>query len=222
MSTASNQHDAWAFGQAADQWFDRNTAVVDPASLDTRPVGVFASHLKPGQHVLEIGCANGHQLERLRRRTGSVGSGIDPSARAIADGASRFPELILKVGTADELAFADASFDAVILGFCCYLIDRRRLHRVVAEVDRVLKPDGLLMITDFDPEYPHRRAFAHQPGLWSYKMQYPQLWLASSAYTLVEKISFSLDAPEFHSDPDKRVASWVLAKHDEGALPIRG
>lgn len=74
------------------------------------------------------------------------------------------------------------------------------------------------MITDFDPDHPHRRPFKHQVGLWSYKMQYPQLWLASPAYVLAEKVAFSHEGEEFHADPEKRVASWVLVKQQESLL----
>jgi ubiquinone/menaquinone biosynthesis C-methylase UbiE len=219
MNDAKIQHGAWAGGAAADAWFRRNAQALEPASLNSKSVRLFSAHLKADQRVLEIGCANGYQIERLRLMTGCRANGIDPSPAAIADGTGRFPNVQLAVGTADALAFDDASFDAVIFGFCLYLVDRSLLSRVVAEADRVLRPGGRLMITDFDPAHPHRRAFKHQTGLWSYKMQYPTLWLASPAYTLVEKVAFSHEAEEFHSDPDKRVASWVLAKQDEQSLP---
>lgn len=181
---------------------------------------LFSNHIVAGHRVLEVGASNGHQLHKLQQLTGCEGFGIDPSISAITDGKTKYPELGLSVGTADKLEFPDASFDVVIFGFCLYLVDRGLLMRTVAEADRVLRQGGMLMIVDFDPVATHRRPFAHQSGLWSYKMCYPNLWLASPDYVLVEKCSYSHEGDHFHSDPDERVAAWVLVKQsDDDAYP---
>jgi len=209
------QHRAWSEGRAADEWFNRNvlTAEVSPS----KSVRLFGPHVQPGQRVLEIGSSNGHQLEKLRLLTQCEGFGIDPSPAAIADGKAKYPDLKLVVGTADKLEFPDESFDAVIFGFCLYLIDRSLLMRAVAEADRVLREGGKLMITDFDPAMPHRRPFKHQKGLWSYKMQYSDLWLANPSYVLAEKISYSHEGEAFHANPSERIAAWVLVKQGTDA-----
>ncbi len=220
LNETSSQHAAWSEGAAANEWFRRNAAVLDPQTLDNKSIRLFSGHLRCGERLLEIGCANGYQSERLRTLCQCEVWGLDPSTEAIAQGSARFPQLKLSVGTADRLPFADGHFNAVLFGFCLYLVDRRLLPQVVAEADRVLAPGGRLMITDFDPPQAHRRPFKHQAGLWSYKMQYPQLWLASPAYALAEKVAFSHEGQEFHSDPSKRVASWVLVKQPEDTLPV--
>lgn len=136
------QHRAWSEGRAADDWFNRNRSVLTAELLPSRSVRLFASHIQPNQRVLEIGSSNGHQLEKLRRLTQCESFGIDPSPAAIADGKSKYPDLKLAVGTANKLEFPDESFDAVIFGFCLYLVDRSLLMRVVAEADRVLRGGG--------------------------------------------------------------------------------
>lgn len=211
------QHRAWSEGRAADEWFNRNRSVLTAELLPSKSVRLFGYHVQAGQRVLEIGSSNGHQLEKLRRLTQCDGFGIDPSPAAIADGKAKYPDLKLAVGTADMLEFPDESFDAVIFGFCLYLVGRSLLMRVVAEADRVLRGGGKLMITDFDPVISHRRPFKHQKGLWSYKMQYPDLWLANPGYVLAEKVSFSHEGEEFHASPNERIASWVLVKQGADA-----
>lgn len=208
------QHLAWVEGGAADAWFERNRTKLGGDAEPGKSTRFFARHIRPGQRVLEIGTANGHQLHRLKQIAGCDAYGIDPSPSAIADGRARYPGLALSVGTADKLDFPDGAFDAVIFGFCLYLVDRGLLMRSVAEADRVLARGGRLMIVDFDPAVPHRRPFVHQPGLWSYKMSYPDLWLASPDYALAEKFSYSHVDDGFHPDPDERVAAWVLVKQD--------
>lgn len=215
--TVREQHLAWSEGKAADEWFERNRVKLGAEASLLRSTKLFSSHIVAGHRVLEIGASNGHQLHKLQQLTGCEAFGIDPSISAIADGKTKYPGLGLSTGTADKLEFPDECFDVVILGFCLYLVDRSLLMRAVAEADRVLRRGGMLMIADFDPAVTHRRPFAHQQGLWSYKMCYPDLWLASPDYVLVEKCSYSHEGDEFHSDPGERVAAWVLVKqsHDD-------
>ncbi len=215
--TVLEQHLAWSEGKAADEWFERNRSRLGTDSPLPKSTRCFSAHISPGQRILEVGASNGHQLHKLQQLTGCEAFGIDPSGSAVADGKIKYPGLGLEVGTADRLEFPDASFDAVIFGFCLYLVDRGLLMRTAAEADRVLRHGGRLMIVDFDPAVVHRRPFAHQPGLWSYKMDYADLWLANPEYVLVEKCSYSHEGDKFHADPGERVAAWVLAKqaHDD-------
>jgi SAM-dependent methyltransferase len=210
--TVWEQHLAWSEGKAADDWFERNRSKLGADSPLLKSIRCFSSHIVAGHRILEVGASNGHQLHKLQQLTRCKAFGIDPSISAIADGKTKYPELELYVGTADKLEFPDAFFDAVIFGFCLYLVDRNLLMRAVAEADRVLRRGGRAMIVDFDPAVAHRRPFAHQPGLWSYKMCYPGLWLANPEYVLVEKCSYSHEDNHFHADPGERVGAWVLAK----------
>ena len=183
--------------------------------MESREIKLFSSFITKGSRVLEIGCANGIKLESLRQNTKCVGYGIDPSKHAIRDGVQRYPLLNLKVGSANQLEFEDKFFDVVIFGFCLYLLDRDFVMRAVSESDRVLANNGYLMITDFDPVIPFRRPYKHIEGAFTYEMQYPNLWLANPAYSLVEKISFTHFADKFGLDPQERLASWVLYKNTE-------
>ena len=213
VSAATRQHAAWASGEAADAYFERNREKLDAARPVTRSTQFLAAAVSHGSRLLEIGAANGRTLEQIRQLTSCEAHGIDPSPEAVRDGQRRYPDVHLQVGTADALPYEDEYFDAVLFGFCLYLVDRRLLFRVVAEADRVLKVGtGRLMITDFDPPCSYRRAFDHHPGLWSYKMAHMQLWLANPSYVLVEKVAFSHRRDEFDDDPDERVGSWVLQK----------
>jgi len=215
----SGQHQAWASGDAADEYFRRNRPKLNADESPARSTLLYAGYLKSGDRVLEIGTANGWVLEQLRRLTGCEPYGMDPSHEAVADGRIRHPALQLSVGTADKIDYPDAFFQAVLFGFCLYLLDRTLLMRAVAESDRVLCDSGRLMITDFDPVTPHRRPFMHQKGTWSYKMQYPALWLGNPGYILAEKISYSHHGDTFHPDASERVASWILVKRNEDAYP---
>jgi ubiquinone/menaquinone biosynthesis C-methylase UbiE len=116
------------------------------------------------------------------------------------------------VGTANSLKYPNEHFDVVWFGFCLYLIDRSLLTAAVAEADRVLRDNGYLVITDFDPQYPCRRKYHHLAGVQSYKADYSKLFLANPAYTLAAKRSYSHAGAGFPPDPDERVATWVIVK----------
>jgi SAM-dependent methyltransferase len=206
----SSQRDAFLAGEA-DAWFARNeTPIPTPEERLTR----LRAHLPDTPSVLEMGCSDGRKLAEVADRRPGRYVGIDPSAAAIAAGRTRWPDLELHVGSADALP-VDERFDAVILGFFLYLCDRELLPRVVAEADRVLRDGGALVIVDFDPPSPRRRRYRHHDGIWSYKMDYPSLFLALPSYSLAEKVPFSEHGAGWTADESERIAMSILRKERE-------
>jgi ubiquinone/menaquinone biosynthesis C-methylase UbiE len=198
-----------------DRWFDRNRGLLEgPSALRDQVVGRLHRALTAngGRRVLEVGCGQAVNLAALDALEPIEAHGIDPSGEAIAAARARYPSLALQRGTADQLPFADASFDLVWFGFCLYLVDRPLLHRAVAEADRVLRDGGLLAILDFDPDAPCVRPYHHLPPLQSYKMDYARLFLANPAYTLVDKLPMAHDGGPA-GDPQDRVALTLCRKN---------
>lgn len=102
------------------------------------------------ERVLDIGCGPAVMEGPLLARAGEVW-GIDASDRMVAFGRTRMlghPEggrCRLSVGDIQSLAFADASFDAVLsMGVLEYLLS---YDRALAEIRRVLRPGGVAVIT---------------------------------------------------------------------------
>lgn len=198
-------------------WFQRNQGKRGPLPH----LEIFSKYLKPGMKVLEIGCADGSNLDFLEKSTGCLGFGVDPSSHAISQGQKLFPKLKLKEGSAELLSFADGEFDLVYFGFCLYLVDRSLLPRVVAESDRVLRDQGFLAITDFSSAHKSRTAYSHAPGLFSFRTNNAALW-TSFHYALAEQISFSHHGPDFHVEDQERIAHTVLFKDLSGSYPLLG
>jgi len=165
--------------------------------------------------VLEIGCSNGVNLERMCDLLQATGRGIDPSDLAVTEGNLKFGSggrIQIHTGTASSLPFETQSFDLVFFGFCLYLLDRNELFAAIAEADRVLKNGGFLAITDFDPIHRHKRPYVHKGGVFSFKQDYSQLFSASGMYYLVGKISFSHRQQFFDVDGNERVSTTLLFK----------
>jgi len=132
---------------------------------DPRKV-IVRSGIKPGMLVLEIGCGGGFFLPYAAEAVGENGKamGLDIAADMLArcrKYVDKFPkvkdriELIQK--SAYELPFTDGTLDVVYL--VAALMEIPEPARCLAEVKRVLKPGGVLAVSEFmvDPDYPTRR-----------------------------------------------------------------
>lgn len=204
-----SQRDLFLQGEG-DAWFERNEPPVDgqPPMWAVAPVAEMIDGMS---RILEVGCSDGRNLAWLQQETGCTAAGVDPSSVAIARGLERHPGLDLLVGTADQLPF-ESRFDLVLLGFCLYLCDRESLPRIVAEVDRVLEPGGLVAIIDFDPPTPRRRRYRHRDGISSYKMDHLSIFTAFPNYTAAYKVTGSHAGPGLTDDVRERIALSVAVK----------
>ena len=206
----------------ADNYFRRNKEALDSRSASEggfREIDWLIQTLTPfkGQieSILEIGCSNGVNLDRMCRLLDARGDGIDPSTLAVTEGNLKFGgdgRVKLHTGTASSLPFDPQSFDLIYFGFCLYLLDRSDLFLAIAEADRVLKSGGFLAITDFDPIHQHKRPYHHKDGVFSFKQDYSRLFTASGAFYLAGKISFSHRQPFFDADGNERVSTILLFK----------
>lgn len=194
MDEEMKQKNVFLSGEG-DSWFERNAAYLSHGKGDVVVDSLERLSLRP-KSILEIGCANGHRLAMMAERYGAKGAGIDPSAKAISDGVACYPELDLRVGTADELPFATDQFDLVIFGFCLYLVDPALHFRAIAEADRVLRSPAILLTFDFIEPYPFHNNYSHLAGIRTHKMEWSRFFLASPAYRLVQRLpDLKGDAP---------------------------
>lgn len=162
-------------------WFERNKHRLgqrDPVSEAIEKAGIIPNN------VLEIGCANGWRLARLRDKYGCEVTGIDPSLDACLE-AARLGVSTYQA-TANNLPVRSRSYDLVIFGFCLYLTDPSDWFQIVAEADMVLRPGGHIVIHDFSIRDDGGEAFArpykHRDDVMSYHADFPHLWLAHPLY----------------------------------------
>ena len=199
-----------------DAYFDRNPKDAD---CESDPVvrALAPLAIKP-KMVLEIGCGNGARLACVTRLIGGTGHGIEPSGKAVEFATREFPELKVVQGTADDLPYADGQFDLVIFGFCLYLCDPQDHFRIAWQADRVLKETGFVVIKDFLPPSPFRNAYAHKPGVRSYKMDWSTMFTWHPAYRLLTR-HYIEHAKPFTFHPNERICIDVLRKDATVAFP---
>ena len=196
-----------------DAWLARNEAALASCDWLRDPVCVkVASLSSAGERlrVLEIGCGDGSRLQHIARHHGHAVCGVDPSAKAVARARDRGVEATR--ATADQLPFADASYDVVISGFCLYLCDDADLFDIAKEADRVLVSPGWLLILDFEARAPVYRPYHHLPGLASRKMDYKSMFLWHPAYTLASHEKFHHHTWQWSDEQEEWVSLACLRK----------
>src|SRR5258706_6280933 len=184
----------------ADAWFDRNFRTIENFNVAEDKVWetITRYNIQP-KECLEIGCSAGHRLHAWKKELPqSDFYGIEPSNKAVAYGKENFKSINLKIGTIDDLSlFDDNKFDTIIIGFLLYVLDRELLFKAVAEVDRILKNGGYLIIVDFQALKPVRVKYHHikDAEAYSFKQKYENIFVSSCLYHLVDKktLTHSLD-----------------------------
>jgi ubiquinone/menaquinone biosynthesis C-methylase UbiE len=110
--------------------------------------------IKPGDSVLDVGCGTGEValLAKTRAKAGKV-YGIDPAPEMIAVGrkkaARKKLDIDFRVGVIESLPFPDSSIDVVTSSLMMHHLPEDLKVRGLAEIYRVLKPGGRLLIADF-------------------------------------------------------------------------
>jgi ubiquinone/menaquinone biosynthesis C-methylase UbiE len=113
------------------------------------------ARLQPGEQALDVGCGTGTLALAAARRVGASGRvvGIDPSAQQIArartKAARRHAPIEFQIGVIEELPFPDQTFDVVFSTLMMHHLPAPLKRQGLAEIARVLKPGGRLVIGDF-------------------------------------------------------------------------
>lgn len=109
--------------------------------------------LAPTGRVLDVGCGTGALLEKIARQFPQVTVvGVDPVPQMLAIARGRVPPgAELREGWAEKLPFDDNGFDAVVS--CNMFHYVRQPVSALMEMNRVLRPGGELVITDWCGDY---------------------------------------------------------------------
>lgn len=136
-----------------------------PMALFTLPVAahlVRFADIRAGEAVLDVGTGTG-VVALTAARAGAQVTALDLSPELLVQARenariAQHPEIIWTEGDAEQLPYPDASFDVVLSQFGHMFAPRPAL--VVAEMRRVLKPQGRIAFATWPPEHMVGRMFA--------------------------------------------------------------
>jgi ubiquinone/menaquinone biosynthesis C-methylase UbiE len=141
--------------------------------------------------VVDIGCGDGNVALSLLRAGKAPARyvGIDLVADRVAAASARVPYGEFLVGSGDELSLEDASADAVV-AFTLFssILDDDLLNGIAAEINRVLRPGGRVLV--YDLRYPNPFNRRIRPVTLSLlKHLFPAWSLRSTTMTLLPPLA---------------------------------
>ena len=102
-----------------------------------------------GQRVLDVGCGPGALTGRLVERLGPTGVvAVDPSNSFVDAIRSRFPEVDVRVASAEALPFPDNHFDAALAQLVVHFMSDPVTG--LSEMARVVRPGGVIAACVWD------------------------------------------------------------------------
>ena len=127
------EHEGWErVANKYDSVWSSSTRQFIPPLLD-------AAEVSGSMSVLDVGCGPGYVSAATADR-GAIPTGLDFSREMILIAKKMFPRIEFQEGDAQNLPFADGSFDRVLASFA--LLHLADPERACAEACRVLKPGG--------------------------------------------------------------------------------
>ncbi len=128
--------------------------------------------LKPGDRVLDVGCAKGFLVKDFLT-AGVDAYGIDVSKYALMHCE---PEVVgrLQIGSCDDLPFPSGSFDAVLAINTIHNLDRAGCLRAVREIERLAPGRGFIQVDSY--RTPEQKEIFESWVLTAKFHDYPEGW----------------------------------------------
>lgn len=178
--------DRWS--GVADTWSELWGSFSEPA----RAAIIFATGIRPGTRVLDVGSGAGQFVEQLER-LGAVAAGIDPAPAMVNLAQRRVPGSDIRAGDAEHLPWPDRSFDVVTavnaLQFAEDTVD------ALTEFERVAVSGGFVAISN-----------------WAER--------ARNDLDVIEQAIAAADGEDLRPDGDLRPAGGVEAVLAEAGLQV--
>ena len=116
-----------------------------------RLAGIRMFRPSKGMNILDVGCGTGTHLELYQRYESNL-YGIDLSPSMLEMARARLGETArLELGDATNMPYENHKFDLIISMLSLHEMSQQTRLGVIAEIKRVLKDDGHILLIDFHP-----------------------------------------------------------------------
>lgn len=137
----------------------------------------------PVHRSLEIGCGYG-RLTPWIAEYAEKAYATEPNTEALEDAGSQYPAVEFRSDLVQELSFRDDRFDLVVSWTVLQHVGPEDIARATAEIDRVLAPDGVLILTEQTASLDRDNAWGRAES--TYEDLFPSLELIESRPKPVE------------------------------------
>jgi len=132
------EHEGW------ERVAERYDSVWSSLTRQFIPPLLSAARVSPGQKLLDDACGPGY-VAAAAKQLGATPFGVDFSSQMVRAATRLYPSIEFQEGDAQQLTFADNSFDRVVMNFG--LLHLSKPERACAEACRVLRPGGRFACT---------------------------------------------------------------------------
>lgn len=123
--------------------------ILEPVNAPLRAIGLKMHPPDNSMSVLDVGCGTGAHLAAYVE-AGADCHGIDTSPAMLERAHARIGDRAnLQLGDAVALPHEESSFDLVVTSLFLHELDVRTRDAALAEMARVVKPDGRVLVIDY-------------------------------------------------------------------------
>lgn len=132
------------FQKVATRWDEMRSGFFSEA---VREKALVAAGVRPGDRTVDVGAGAGFVTDALLARGAHVVA-LDASSAMVDVLRGRHATLDARVADAEALPLADASVDHAFANMCLHHVERPA--RAIAEMARVVRPGGSVVVTDLE------------------------------------------------------------------------
>lgn len=154
---------------------------------------VAMANVGKGSKVLDVATGTGQQAFAFAKQGHDV-TGVDltKSMLEIARKHNKSGFVKFEIGDATHLRFEENTFDTSCISFALHDMPLTVREKVLSEMARVTKPDGVIMIVDYDlPQNKIRRALIYRL-ITLYESEYYKQFIDSDINTLLHTVGVKI------------------------------
>lgn len=142
----NTQNTQTSYDQVATEYAEKFKDEMDYKPFDRDCLDRLAREVGSLGSICDLGCGPG-QIARYLHRQGIDTLGVDLSPRMVAEAQRLNPEIHFHQGDMLSLPDADNSWGGIAAFYCIIHIPREQIVDALREMKRVLKPEGVLLVT---------------------------------------------------------------------------
>jgi ubiquinone/menaquinone biosynthesis C-methylase UbiE len=164
-----------------------------------RRLALTGLSIEPDARILDLCCGSGQVTGILLEYSDNV-TGLDVSPLSLSRCRRNVPQAKYVEALAEEMPFADGTFDLVHTSAAMHEMTRSQLEQIFAQVYRVLKPGGTFALVDF--HHPTNPLF--MPGLsiffWLFETDSAWQLIETDLVAMLEAVGFKIiNAPTLYA-----------------------